>query len=112
MADPVSSPGGRIRAPIDIVAVFEGVLPRNNAILIAGIEYGILRSTMETARKITVEISSELLARAQRASGTGITQTVRTGLQLVAASHTYARLRQLRGKVRFSRTFAELKADR
>ena len=67
---------------------------------------------METARKITVEISSELLEKAQRASGTGITQTVRTGLQLVAASHTYARLRQLRVKVRFSCTSAELKADR
>jgi hypothetical protein len=37
---------------------------------------------------------------------------VRTGLQLVAASRTYARLRQLRGKVRFSRSLAELKADR
>ena len=42
----------------------------------------------------------------------GITQTVRTGLQLVAASQAYARLRQLRGKVRFTRTAAELKADR
>jgi hypothetical protein len=67
---------------------------------------------METARKITVEISIGLLEKAQQASGAGITQTVRTGLQLVAASRTYARLRQLRGKVRFSRTLAELKADR
>ncbi len=78
----------------------------------AGIEYGIIKGVMETARKITVEISSDLLEKAQRVSGTGITQTVRTGLQLLAASRTYARLRQLRGKVRFSRTFAELKADR
>ena len=67
---------------------------------------------MKTARKITVEISAELLKKAQRASGTGITQTVRTGLQLVAASETYDRLRQLRGKVRFSRTWQELKDDR
>ena len=67
---------------------------------------------METARKITVEVPPELLEKAQRASGTGITQTVRTGLQLVAASHACARLRQLRGKVRFSRALAELKADR
>jgi len=67
---------------------------------------------METARKITVEISSDLLEKAQLASGTGITQTVRTGLQLLAASRAYARLRQLRGKVRFTRTLAELKADR
>ncbi len=67
---------------------------------------------MKTARKITVEVPGDLLARAQRAGGTGITETVRTGLQLVAASHTYARLRQLRGKVNFSRTLDELKADR
>ena len=67
---------------------------------------------MTTARKITVEVPSELLEKAQRASGAGVTQTVRTGLQLVAASGTYARLRRLRGKVRFTRTWAELKADR
>jgi hypothetical protein len=67
---------------------------------------------METARKITVEVPPELLEKAQRASGSGITQTVRTGLQLVAASHAYARLRQLRGKVRLTRTVDELKADR
>ena len=67
---------------------------------------------MGTARKITVEVHAELLETAQKASGEGITQTVRTGLQLVAASRTYARLRQLRGKVRFSRAARELKADR
>jgi hypothetical protein len=67
---------------------------------------------MKPARKITLEISGDLLEKAQRATGTGITQTVRTGLQLVAASQSYARLRQLRGKVRFSRALNELKADR
>jgi hypothetical protein len=67
---------------------------------------------METARKITVEIPAELLRKAQRASGSGVTQTVRAGLQLVAASLAYDRLRQLRGKVRFTRTLAQLKADR
>ena len=67
---------------------------------------------MNGARKITVEVPEKLLEKAQRASGTGVTQTVRAGLQLVAASLTYARLRQFRGKVRFSRTLAELKADR
>ena len=67
---------------------------------------------MGTARKITVEVPSDLLEKAQRASGGGVTQTVRTGLQLLAASHAYARLRQLRGKVRFARALAELKADR
>jgi hypothetical protein len=67
---------------------------------------------METARKITIEVPPDLLAKAQSATGAGITQTVRTGLELVAASEAYARLRQLRGKVRFTRTLAELTADR
>jgi hypothetical protein len=67
---------------------------------------------VKTARKITVEVPLELLEKAQRASGTGITQTVRAGLELIAASQTYARLRQMRGKVRFSRTLAEIRADR
>jgi len=69
-------------------------------------------SVMKTARKITLEVPRDLLAKAQEASGKGVTQTVRAGLQLVAASGTYARLRRLRGKVRFSRSLAELKADR
>ena len=67
---------------------------------------------MQTARKITIEVPPDLLDQAQKATGAGITQTVRTGLQLVAASQAYAELRQLRGKARFSRTLADLKADR
>jgi hypothetical protein len=67
---------------------------------------------METARKINVEVPQELLKKAQQASGTGIAQTVRAGLHLVAASRTHARLRRLRGRVRFARTLPELKADR
>ena len=63
-------------------------------------------------RKITVEIPQDLLEKAQQASGRGITQTIRTGLQLLAASQAYDKLRQLRGKVRFSRTWQELKDDR
>lgn len=67
---------------------------------------------MQTARKITIEVPPELLRKAQRASGSGITQTIRAGLELVAASNAYARLRQLRGQVHFTRTAAELKLDR
>ncbi|MGB6836035.1 MAG: hypothetical protein WBE24_21435 [Candidatus Acidiferrum sp.] len=67
---------------------------------------------MSRARKITGEIPEELLEKAQRASGAGVTKTVRTGLELLAASDTYARLRRFRGKVRFSRTMAQLKDDR
>jgi hypothetical protein len=64
------------------------------------------------AKKVTLELPQELLEKAQQATGSGITQTIRTGLQLVAASQAYAQLRQARGKVRFSRSLADLKADR
>lgn len=67
---------------------------------------------MAKARKITVEVPDDLLKKAQRASGSGVTQTVRAGLQLMAASEAYARLLQFRGKVRFSRSVEELKDDR
>lgn len=67
---------------------------------------------MDAGQKITVTVSADLLAKAQRASGAGIAETVRTGLQLVATSEVYTRLRELRGKVRFSRRSPILKADR
>jgi hypothetical protein len=67
---------------------------------------------METTRKITAEAPQDLLEKAQQGSGTGITQTVGAGPQLVAASGTRARVLRLRGTVRFTRTLAGLKADR
>ena len=63
-------------------------------------------------RKITLEVPADLLQRAQEATGAGVTETVRAGLRVVAASQAYARLKDMRGKVRFSRTAAQLKADR
>jgi hypothetical protein len=63
-------------------------------------------------RKVTVEIPPDLLDKAQRATGAGVTQTIRTGLELVAASEVYRQLRQLKGKVHFRYTAEELKADR
>jgi len=64
------------------------------------------------ARKITVEVPADLLSKAQKASGAGITQTIRTGLELVAAGRAYERILRLQGKVHFSRALEELKADR
>ena len=67
---------------------------------------------MSAAKKVTVEIPEDLLDKAQQATGSGITQTIRTGLQLVAASQAYKDLLQARGRFRFSRTLTELKDDR
>ena len=63
-------------------------------------------------KKVTIEVPEDLLEKAQQATGTGITQTIRTGLQLVAASQAYKDLLKARGTFQFSRTIAELKEDR
>jgi hypothetical protein len=69
-------------------------------------------SAMSDNRKITVEIAGDLLDRALEATGKGVTETVRRGLTLVAASGAYDDLRKLRGKVRLGIDLAALREDR
>jgi hypothetical protein len=73
----------------------------------AGIEYG-----MKAARKITVHVRGDLLDRAQKATRAGVSETVRKGLELLAASEAYDQLLKMRGKVKFSVDLTELRKDR
>jgi hypothetical protein len=66
---------------------------------------------MNAARKITVQVPEELLKKAMEFTGTGITPTIRQGLELVAAGRAYEKLRRLRGKVHFSISLADLRND-
>jgi hypothetical protein len=63
-------------------------------------------------RKITVHVPEDLLDRAQKSSGQGVTETVRQGLRLVAAGDTFRRVAKLRGRVKFSVDVARLREDR
>jgi hypothetical protein len=63
-------------------------------------------------RKITVHVPDELLDRARKSSGQGITETVRQGLRLVAAGETFRQLAQLRGTVKFSLDLKRIREDR
>jgi len=72
----------------------------------------VLLSRMRIARKITVEVPVDLLRKAQRSTGAGVTATIRRGLELVAASQAYEGLRRLRGRVKFSVTWKGLREDR
>ena len=63
-------------------------------------------------RKVTVHLPDDLLERAQRATGQGITETVRQGLRLVAAGETFRRVAKLRGTVRFSVELQRSRDDR
>ena len=63
-------------------------------------------------KKITVHIPEALLDKARKSTGRGITETVRRGLQLVAAGGAYKKLRGLRGKVAVSIDLERLREDR
>ena len=67
---------------------------------------------MEVRQKITIPVPADLLAKAQEATGQGVTATVREGLRMVAARTAYQRLRELRGKVEFSIDLERLREDR
>lgn len=62
-------------------------------------------------KKLTIQVPEELLERATAASGQGITPTIRRGLELMAASGAYAKLRRLKGKVKFNIKLTELRED-
>lgn len=63
-------------------------------------------------RKITVILPEDLLRRALRASGEGITPTLRRGLELVAAKDAYQGLLKLKGKFDLKIDLAESRRDR
>ena len=66
---------------------------------------------MEADKKITVHVPEELLRKARKQTGQGISATVRQGLKLVAAGQTFQRLRELRGKVTLNVDMDELRED-
>ncbi len=67
---------------------------------------------MGKTRKITVEVPADVLKRAQKLSGEGITETVRKALDDYARSDVYERLLALRGKVHLTYDLDELREDR
>jgi len=62
-------------------------------------------------QKVTVMLPRDLVERAKRVTGLGLTPILRRGLEAVAATHAYEKLRQLRGKVKFSVALKELRGD-
>jgi Arc/MetJ-type ribon-helix-helix transcriptional regulator len=72
---------------------------------------GDLEDAVSVAKKITVDVPEDLLREAQAQTGEGISGTVRRGLQLLAAAQAFKEIRSLRGKVKFSKSIAELKDD-
>jgi Arc/MetJ-type ribon-helix-helix transcriptional regulator len=67
---------------------------------------------MSEMRKITVEVPDDDLAAAQDYIGAGITETVRAALKRLRSDRAQQKALELRGKVKFSMTWQEMKYDR
>ena len=67
---------------------------------------------MKAQRKITVMLPELLIKRAMNASGTGLTPTLRKGLEVVAAKNTYQKLLALKGKFALDIDLDVLRKDR
>ncbi len=62
-------------------------------------------------KKLTILVPEDLLRRAQKATKSGATPTVRKGLELLAAHDVYSRLLALQGKVKFGLTWQEMRGE-
>lgn len=67
---------------------------------------------MGAEKKVTVMLPEELVARALKASGEGLTPTLRRGLELVAAKDAYKALLKLKGKIDLKLDLDESRLDR
>jgi hypothetical protein len=67
---------------------------------------------MKAKRKITVMLPEDLIKKAVKASGEGLTPTLRRGLELVAAKEVYSGLLKLKGKCDLGLDYEQVKKDR
>ena len=67
---------------------------------------------MGKLKKITVEVPADLLKRAQKRSGDGVTGTIRSALNDYAGSDWFEKILALRGKVHFTESLESIREDR
>lgn len=67
---------------------------------------------MGELRRITIDVSADLLAQAQEETGRGIDDTIRAGLQRLASRRAQRELLAMRGAVDFAFDLETLRHDR
>ena len=67
---------------------------------------------MKAEKKITAHLPKNLIDRAMKATGEGITPTLRRGLELVASQDVYKKLLKMKGKFELDLDLDELRKDR
>lgn len=63
-------------------------------------------------RKITVVLPKDLVDRAVKATGLGLTPTIRKGLESLAAAAAFEHLLKMQGKLKLDLNVDELRDDR
>jgi hypothetical protein len=71
-----------------------------------------MKAGMSELRKITVQVPQVLLEKAQAYTGEGVTQTVTAALKRLASVQAQQEALKLRGKVKFSVSYDEIKRER
>jgi hypothetical protein len=62
-------------------------------------------------KKLTIIVPEDLLRRARRATRSGITPTVRQGLEILARQDVYEEMLRLKGKVKLGMSWQELRGE-
>jgi hypothetical protein len=65
----------------------------------------------EKTQKVTVILPVELIRKATRASKSGLTPTIRQGLESLVTANAYRQLRQVRGTQKFTINLKRLRRD-
>lgn len=66
---------------------------------------------MGTAKKITTIIPEDLIKSAQKVTGQGITQTIKTALQLLSKKESYKEFKALKGTYKSKLDISRLRED-
>jgi hypothetical protein len=67
---------------------------------------------MKVSRKYTVELEESLVQSAVKATGKSITDTVRQGLKILAATEAYRELAKMRGVANLQLDVKDLRKDK
>jgi hypothetical protein len=66
---------------------------------------------MSEMRKITINLPKDLVERATAATGTGLTETLKLGLERVLVDRAYERFRSMKGKLKVDIDLKALRED-
>ncbi len=72
----------------------------------------MITTVWKHSEKSQCSFAASYFAKAQKAANAGVSETVRKGLELLAASDTYDQLLRMRGKAKFSINWNRLGDDR